>query len=233
MILLRSLVATIWIVSTSALTLAAYPQEKQLKAGTILTETPPKQGFIFIKPPGKEITVEAKGLYLEQKVLEDTVVRTIFGNYVWQKLQITDQPHGDTYVGWRYWGPARKPGEIVLFAASKVPNLMVFNFIIGLVPFICYFLGIVIRKVAFPGNKSSPLSHQFLLGIPVSLVVVFPLLPIINKAVSDLPAFLVTMGIIIEHGMLVNETATYHLKTRFGELRAARPKHSGAGRIEQ
>jgi hypothetical protein len=79
-------------------------------------------------------------------------------------------------------------------------------------PFVCYYIGIVIRKVALPGKASLPLGHQLLLGIPVSLVVVSPLLPVIAATYSNVPALLVTLGIVIEHGMLVNETATTHLK---------------------
>ena len=53
---------------------------------------------------------------------------------------------------------------------------------------------------------------NLLLGIPVSLVVVSPLLPVIAATYSNVPALLLTLGIVIEHGMLVNETATTHLK---------------------
>lgn len=38
------------------------------------------------------------------------------------------------------------------------------------------------------------------------------MLPVLSAAYSDSSALLVTLGIIIEHGMLVNETATIHLK---------------------
>jgi hypothetical protein len=48
------------------------------------------------------------------------------------------------------------------------------------------FLGIVIRKVAIPGKDSPALHKQFLLG-------------------------LVTIGLIIEHGMLLNERVTKFL----------------------
>lgn len=92
------------------------------------------------------------------------------------------------------------------------PNYLITNlFLIG-IPFACYYLGIIVRKVALPGKESPPITHQFLLGIPVSLIVVSPMLPIISSSISDTPALLVTFGIIIEHGMLVNETATVHLK---------------------
>lgn len=79
-------------------------------------------------------------------------------------------------------------------------------------PFIAYFFGIVVRKVVLPGQNSPPLSHQILLGVPISLVVVSPLLPVLDATKSHLSGFLVTLGIIMEHGMVLNETATYHLK---------------------
>jgi hypothetical protein len=92
------------------------------------------------------------------------------------------------------------------------PNYSLTNAILFCVPFLCYYFGILIRKIALPGKESPPLGHQFLLGIPVSLVVVSPMLPVISASVSNTSAFLVTLGIIIEHGMLVNETATVHIK---------------------
>ena len=92
------------------------------------------------------------------------------------------------------------------------PNYILANLFGFAAPFACYFGGIVIRKVVLPGRQSPPLGHQFLLGVPVSLVVVSPLLPVVAAAYSNLPALLLTFGIVIEHGMLVNETATTHLK---------------------
>ena len=86
------------------------------------------------------------------------------------------------------------------------------NLIVVAGPFLAYFFGIIVRKVVMPGSKSLPFAHQMLLGVPVSLVVVSPLLPVLDATKSHLPGFLVTLGIIMEHGMAVNETATYHLK---------------------
>lgn len=92
------------------------------------------------------------------------------------------------------------------------PNYSAINLLAMLTPFLCYFFGIVIRKKVLPGKESPPLSHQFLLGIPMSLVVVSPMLPVITAAYSDTSALLVSLGVIIENGMLVNEAATTHLK---------------------
>ena len=98
------------------------------------------------------------------------------------------------------------------------PNYLLTNLIAASIPFGAYYLGILIRKVVWPGEGSPPLYHQCLLGIPVSLVVVSPMLPVLSKTYADLPALLVTLGVIIEHGMLVNETATQQLK-KLGQKR--------------
>ncbi len=80
----------------------------------------------------------------------------------------------------------------------------------GVVPFGAYFAGIVIRNIALPGRNSPPLLHQLLLGIPVSLIVVSPLLGLLQQ--TDPKTFLVSLGIIVEHGMVVHETITGHLR---------------------
>ena len=92
------------------------------------------------------------------------------------------------------------------------PSYDLNNIILLGLPFAAYFLGIVIRKVAMPGKKSTPLIHQLLLGIPVSLVVVSPFIPVLTAVNGNLVGFLVTSGVIMEHGMLVNETAVSHLR---------------------
>ena len=98
------------------------------------------------------------------------------------------------------------------------PNYSLPNVLLLVVAFAAYFLGIVIRKAAVPGRMRISLSCQLLLGIPVSLLVVSPLLPVLSAADSWSPAWLLTIGVIMEHGMLVNETATYHLNKLKGEM---------------
>lgn len=92
------------------------------------------------------------------------------------------------------------------------PNYYWVNVLAAILPFGCYYLGIIIRNIALPGENSPPLHHQCLIGIPVSLAVVSPMLLVLSKTYSDIPALLMTLGIIIEHGMLVNETATRRIK---------------------
>lgn len=88
-------------------------------------------------------------------------------------------------------------------------------FAVWFVPFLAYFLGIFIRKTAFPGDGSPPLYHQMLLGVPVSLIVVSVLIVALQKSIgTHVPTYLFTIGIIMEHGMLVHEEVTSHLKKR-------------------
>lgn len=93
------------------------------------------------------------------------------------------------------------------------PNFLMQNIFLWVVPYFAYFLGIFIRKTVLPGANSPVLTHQLLLGIPIGLVIVSPFLTFLRSAMSsDVPVYLFNIGIIIEHGMLVQETATNHLK---------------------
>lgn len=93
------------------------------------------------------------------------------------------------------------------------PNLVLDSLLIWGLPFVAYFLGIIIRKKAMPGKDSPPLSHQLLLGVPLCLVIVSPSLAAVMNAVkSDVSAYLFTLGVLMEHGMLVQETATRQLQ---------------------
>lgn len=86
------------------------------------------------------------------------------------------------------------------------------TWILGLM---AYHLGIVIRKVALPGKDAPPLLTQLLLGIPVSIVVVGSFSTAMQYAMRDAPfrftALMVTIAMIIEHGMVLHETASRHL----------------------
>jgi len=92
------------------------------------------------------------------------------------------------------------------------PNYLLTNFMVLILPFGAYYVGILVRRYALPGNSTSSLACQVLLGIPVSLVVVSPLLVTVIPNVSNVPGYLLTMGIIMEQGMLLNETIVSHLK---------------------
>lgn len=84
---------------------------------------------------------------------------------------------------------------------------------VWILPFAAYFLGILIRKIVFPNTSDLSLVHLFLLGIPVCLIIVSPLIYSLQAAFKDnLPSYLFTIGVIIEHGMVVHETAAKRLK---------------------
>ncbi len=92
------------------------------------------------------------------------------------------------------------------------PNAFLINLVNIGVPFLAYFVGIVIRKVALPGKDSPPLTKQLLLGIPISLVIVAPSLAILkNTITTDLGTYLLTVGVIMANGMLVTETDLKHI----------------------
>ena len=106
-------------------------------------------------------------------------------------------------------------GELVNDSVAWMQNLPTI-----LLSFAAYFLGIVIRKIVFPKKSTLELSKQLLLGIPVSLVIVPPLVAVLLAAVqSNFPTAIVTLGVIMEHGMLLNETITRQL-AKLGEKTA-------------
>lgn len=101
------------------------------------------------------------------------------------------------------------------------PNLLWQNVAVWILPFVAYFVGICIRKIALPGQNSPPLPHQLLLGVPVALVLISPLLTLMRSSMSaDVTVYLFNLGIIIEHGMLVQETATNQVRKLKGRLPA-------------
>ena len=103
------------------------------------------------------------------------------------------------------------------------PNYSISNFVIFVLPFLCYHFGIVVRKIVLPGPNSPPYLHQHLIGIPMSLAIVCPLLPILKLGYGDITALGITLGIIMEHGMLVNETMMHRLKEHAKNIQNPRP----------
>ncbi len=104
-----------------------------------------------------------------------------------------------------------------------MPSYDLQNILILAIPFGCYFLGVLIRKLVFPGDSLMSLSHQFLLAIPVSLVVVPTLLPVLTSAQTSLSALLGTLGVLIEQGMVLNETAAQQIQERTKKAESAGP----------
>ena len=87
------------------------------------------------------------------------------------------------------------------------PDYSLNNFLIVAIAFFFYYLGIYIRDKTLPAAKRLPLRKQMLLGIPVCLATLSSMMPIIQRTMTDF-SVLVTIGLIIEQGMVVNETGT-------------------------
>ncbi len=97
------------------------------------------------------------------------------------------------------------------------PSFTLQNAAIWVVPYVAYFIGICIRKVALASPGSPRLLDQLLLGLPTSLVIVSPFVVVLRAAMgADVPAYLFNLGLIIEHGMIVQETATQQLQRLVG-----------------
>ncbi|ABC30301.1 hypothetical protein HCH_03559 [Hahella chejuensis KCTC 2396] len=80
--------------------------------------------------------------------------------------------------------------------------------LLGVIPFAAYFLGVYIRITVFPSPQSLVMKHQFLVAIPLSVMVIAPLIVTLGQAITDaenLSAYLITIGVIIEHGLFMNE----------------------------
>ena len=95
------------------------------------------------------------------------------------------------------------------------------------VPLLAFFLGVFIRKFALPSRKSPPLPRLLLLSIPVSLVVVAPFIVLIPPSIAELPKMLLTLGIIMEHGMVVPETLSAHLRKLLNDPTDDSPARQG------
>ena len=95
------------------------------------------------------------------------------------------------------------------------PNYWLNNLWLLALAFLPYFVGIVIRKTALPGPNSPSLRNQLLLGVPVSLLVLPPMLPVIARTMTDW-SVLVSCGLIMEQGMIVHETVTAQLQRLIG-----------------
>jgi len=91
------------------------------------------------------------------------------------------------------------------------PNYTSINVLALVLPFGAYYVGILIRYRLW-SNPAASLGDQLLLGIPVSLVVVSTLLLTVFPTASTVPSYLLSLGIVIEQGMVLNETAVSQLR---------------------
>ena len=83
-----------------------------------LRESPPSEGFLFVRPPGRETFTINK----DQKVTitDSRVVSTLFGNSVWVKVTVPGQAAVQQREGWAYWGPSIEKSSN--FAVVKAPK---------------------------------------------------------------------------------------------------------------
>ena len=91
------------------------------------------------------------------------------------------------------------------------PNYSLTNILI-LLPFGAYYLGILIRRYAFPDDFTSTLGRQFLLGLPMSIAVVVPLCMTVIPSITSVLGYVSMIGLVIEQGMVLNETVISRLK---------------------
>ncbi len=80
------------------------------------------------------------------------------------------------------------------------------------VSFGAYFLGIFLRFIALPGKDPMPLGRQYAIGFVLSFAIVTPFLVIMRIAFfgseTNAATALATIGIILEHGFVMNDTWT-------------------------
>lgn len=85
------------------------------------------------------------------------------------------------------------------------------------VPYLCYYLGIFIRKQVYPLHSDLSLTSLFLLAIPICLVIMTPAISLIQDCLnSNWVSYMFILGIIMEHGMVVHERATKGIGGSFG-----------------
>ncbi len=88
-----------------------------------------------------------------------------------------------------------------------------------IIPYGSYFFGIYIRKRYMPEKDSPTLKVLMVIGIPVCLLIVTPILIAAKESLVTVNyAYLLTIGIIIEHGMVVHETAITRLSQKVKEV---------------
>lgn len=109
------------------------------------------------------------------------------------------------------------PSEVTICAEPTFSP--VHFFCIWCLPFGAYFLGIFIRRAVFSREDELPFSSLVLLGIPLSLGIVSPLIYTLQEAfLANRVSYLLTIGIIIEQGMTVHEAAMRRILERVDAL---------------
>jgi hypothetical protein len=86
------------------------------------------------------------------------------------------------------------------------PSVLLESVKFYLLCYAAYFIGIVIRNLSFPDAASPPLKKLLLLGVPICLTVITSAVASLEKTITTPAAYLYTIGIVMEHGMIVHET---------------------------
>src|SRR3712207_5255287 len=75
-------------------------------------------------------------------------------------------------------------------------------------PYLAFSLGIYIRNQCLPETHPPTLKKLLLLGVPVYFVAVAPILLAAQEILTELSyGYMLTLGLVMEQGMVVHETA--------------------------
>lgn len=93
---------------------------------------------------------------------------------------------------------------------DKLPDLytLYINFLIWGIPYLAYFLGIIIRKKVSPSEDSPKLSKQLWAGIPAAVGVVLAYNNLFEDALVSMKSYISLMYVIMQQGMFSHEKAT-------------------------
>lgn len=82
--------------------------------------------------------------------------------------------------------------------------------------FATYFLGIVLRYFALPGKNPMPLRQQCAIGFVLAFAIVGPFLVVMRAAFfgaeTNAATAFATIGVILEHGFVMNNTLTREIR---------------------
>lgn len=93
-----------------------------------------------------------------------------------------------------------------------------------IVPFAAYMIGIYVRNRFLPEAASPSLKSLIILGLPIYLVAVCPMLMAAEHNLVNLGyGYLLTIGIVMEHGMIVHETAIARINQLLKEQASLQP----------
>lgn len=105
---------------------------------------------------------------------------------------------------------------------NDAPSFLDYLFIaikLFIIPYGSYFFGIYVRNKYLPERHSPGLRALMIIGIPICLVIISPILIAAEESLATITyAYFLTIGIIMEHGMVVHETAITRIKKRIKKI---------------